>query len=103
MKKTTTIVAKVKNPEHRDRVNKAELETMEFHVIKVGMNVGKAITNARVERKWKRENLARAMNMPVSVVADHENGKAVYDPKILTKFERALNIHLERPKSNDKK
>lgn len=96
-KKTTTILSKVKNPEVRDLLNKVNDETETFKVLRVGRDVSKLITEARIQKKWKREQLARAMNMPISMVADHENGTAIYQPANLIKFERVLGIHLPRP------
>ena len=94
-----TIVNKERNPELKHKLWQVNEETETFKVVRVGRDIGNAITTARVNKKLKRDQLAKLMNMPVSVVAEHENGQAIYNPSILIKFERALGIHLKRPTS----
>lgn len=49
---------------------------------------------ARLELKLSQKDLAAKVNEKVSVLQDYESGKAIPNPQILGKFERALGVKL---------
>jgi putative transcription factor len=49
---------------------------------------------ARLELKLSQKDLAAKVNEKVSVLQDYESGKAIPNPQILGKLERALGVKL---------
>jgi putative transcription factor len=45
-----------------------------------------------------QQQLAQAVNEKQSVIADYEAGRAIPNPQIISKLERALGVHLPRDK-----
>jgi ribosome-binding protein aMBF1 (putative translation factor) len=63
---------------------------------KVGIKIGKQITQARVEMGLKQKDVAHRMNLPVSVIQNHENGKAPRNNGLLSKFEKFFGKKFNR-------
>lgn len=61
---------------------------------KVEANVGKAIQQARQEKKLTQKDLATKINEKPNVVNDYEAGRAVPNQQLLGKMERALGVKL---------
>ena len=59
-----------------------------------------AMQRARTAAQMSQADLARRINEKQSVVNDYESGRAVPNPNIITKLERALNCRLPRPRKN---
>ena len=53
-----------------------------------------AIGTARGELKLSQKDLAQKVNEKPSVIQDYESGKAIPNPQILGKLERALQVKL---------
>jgi putative transcription factor len=64
----------------------------------VNLELSKAITQARMAKKMTQVQLATAINEKPDIVRDYEAGKAIPNPQILVKLDRALGIHLPRGK-----
>ena len=62
----------------------------------VGMGIGKQIAQARTAKKLSQKQLATQMNLPLQVVQLNENGKAVRNNALLSKFERDLGVKFNR-------
>jgi putative transcription factor len=62
-----------------------------------GKELGNAIMQARVAKKWGQKDLATAINEKAQVVQQYEQGAAIPNPQIINKLERALNCRLPRP------
>lgn len=56
-----------------------------------------AMQKARVSANLSQGDLAKRINEKQSVVNDYENGRAVPNPQVIVKIERALNCRLPRP------
>ena len=56
-----------------------------------------AMQKARVAASLSQADLAKRINEKQSVVNDYENGRAVPNPQVIVKIERALNCRLPRP------
>jgi ribosome-binding protein aMBF1 (putative translation factor) len=52
---------------------------------------------ARTAKKMTQKDLATAINEKPQIVAEYESGKAVPNPQIIAKLERALGTKLPRP------
>lgn len=75
-----------------DRINKVMDETDRFHVRKIDPELAKRVIGYRVERKWRRADLARLLNMKEGLVADIETCRAVYDGRLVNKIRMVLKI-----------
>ena len=78
--------------EKSDRVRKAEDETEEFHVKKVEVSFSQQLIQYRVQKKWKRLDLARFLCMKENDVAALETGKAVYDGQVIHRIKQKLKL-----------
>ncbi|KAF7311621.1 MBF1-domain-containing protein [Mycena kentingensis (nom. inval.)] len=61
---------------------------------KVNASVGRAMQDARLELKLSQKDVAQKINEKPSVLQDYESGKAIPNPQILGKLERALGVKL---------
>ncbi|OMJ84471.1 hypothetical protein SteCoe_14426 [Stentor coeruleus] len=61
-----------------------------------------AMQKARVAANLSQADLAKRINEKQSVVNDYENGRAVPNPQVIVKIERALNCRLPRPPKEKK-
>jgi ribosome-binding protein aMBF1 (putative translation factor) len=52
---------------------------------------------ARTAKKLTQKDLGTLINEKPQVVAEYESGKAIPNPSIITKLERALGVKLPRP------
>ncbi|KAI3636513.1 hypothetical protein MIR68_002051 [Amoeboaphelidium protococcarum] len=73
---------------------KLDRETEELTVKTVGMEVGKAIAQARADKGMTQKDLAVKINEKQQVIQEYENGKAVPNQQILAKMERNLGVKL---------
>ena len=64
----------------------------------VDKSLSKAITQARLAKKMTQAQLAQAINERPQIIGEYESGKAIPQPGILNKLDRALGIHLPRNK-----
>ncbi len=62
----------------------------------VGFALKTAIQSARLAKKMTQKELALAINEKATVIADYEAGRAIPNPSILSKLDRALGVHLPR-------
>ncbi|KAI6043029.1 multi protein bridging factor 1-domain-containing protein [Pisolithus marmoratus] len=80
-------------PDHQ-RIAKLDRENEVAPPSKVNPTVGKAIQTARMEKSMTQKDLAQKTNEKPSVIQDYESGKAIPNPQILGKLERALGVKL---------
>mmetsp|Transcript_12221 Transcript_12221/g.37664 ORF Transcript_12221/g.37664 Transcript_12221/m.37664 type:complete len:159 (-) Transcript_12221:44-520(-) len=73
-------------------------ETETFKVQRAGLDFGKALMQARTAKKLSQKDLGTKINEKPQVVQQYECGKAVPNPQIISKLERALGTKLPRPK-----
>lgn len=78
-------------------------ETEVFKTQRAGLTLGKAIMQARTDKKLNQKDLGTKINETARVVQDYESGKAVPNPQIISKLERALGVKLPRPPKVPKK
>ena len=76
------------------RIAKLDRENEVAPPPKVAPSVGKAIQTARQEKEFSQKDLAQKVNEKPSVIQDYESGRAIPNPQILGKFERALGVKL---------
>ncbi|KAG9125650.1 multiprotein-bridging factor 1 [Ceratobasidium sp. 392] len=61
---------------------------------KVTRGNAEAMQSARMELKLSQKDVAAKINEKQSVLQDYESGKAIPNPQILGKLERALGVKL---------
>ena len=79
-------------------MRKIEESTDDFKIVTVDKELSKAIATARMAKKMTQKDLATAINESAKIIQDYENGKAIPNPQVLNKLDKALGIHLPRPK-----
>jgi ribosome-binding protein aMBF1 (putative translation factor) len=72
-------------------------EAEDFKHDKVDLSLSKSIMQARTAKKMTQKELATAINEKPQVIAEYESGKAIPNPQIISKIERALGCKLPRP------
>lgn len=72
--------------EKADLINKVEKNEDDFKKVVMSANLGRMAQAFRLEKKWKRVDLARFLNEKESVIADLENGRLIHDPKLAQKI-----------------
>ncbi|KAA8498205.1 Endothelial differentiation-related factor 1-like [Porphyridium purpureum] len=71
-------------------------ETEDFEVPTVPLSLGKQIQKARQVKGLTQAQLAQQINEKPAVIGQYEAGKAVPEPAIMAKMERALGVKLKR-------
>jgi ribosome-binding protein aMBF1 (putative translation factor) len=67
-----------------------------LEVKEVPKEIASQVSRARAEHKLTQEQLAKKISEKVSVIHDLERAEGIYDPKIVEKIERALNVKFDR-------
>ena len=62
----------------------------------VPKEIATQVQQARTEKKMTQEELAKKVQENVRVIKDLESATGVYDPKVVVKIEKALNVKFER-------
>jgi len=73
-----------------------EEETDELKHERVDLGLSKAIMQARLAKKMNQKQLATAINEKPQIIGQYESGKAIPNPQIISKLERALGCRLPR-------
>ncbi|PSR88864.1 hypothetical protein EW026_g3344 [Hermanssonia centrifuga] len=91
--KVTRNASDLNGTDHQ-RIAKLDRENEVAPPSKVAPSVGKAIQTARMEKELSQKDLAQKVNEKPSVIQDYESGRAIPNPQILSKLERALGVKL---------
>lgn len=83
---------------HSAHLAKLEDSSDVFKHNTVDKSLSKAITAARMAKKMTQAQLATACNERPQIIQEYENGKAIPNPQVLNKLDRALGVHLPRNK-----
>jgi len=76
------------------RIAKLDRENEVAPPAKIAPTVGRAIQDGRNAKEWSQKELAQKVNEKPSVIQDYESSKAIPNPQILGKLERALGVKL---------
>ncbi|KAI0928254.1 hypothetical protein AcW1_005555 [Taiwanofungus camphoratus] len=93
-KKVTAGTNKAHQSTDHQRIAKLDRENEVAPPPKIPPSVGKTIQTARMEKQMAQKDLAQKVNEKPSVIQDYEAGKAIPNPQILAKLERALGVKL---------
>jgi len=80
-------------------VNKieAQIEAGSFELPTVGLEFKMALLKARQAKGISQKDLAEKINVKAAVITEYEQGKAIPDPAIISKLNRALGVTLPKP------
>jgi len=81
---------------------KLENETTDFKHVHVSHELKMAIQKARTAKSWNRKQLAQAIGVKETVIADYENGKAIPQNDMIQKMSRALGTKLPSAPKKEK-
>ncbi|KAK9457614.1 multi protein bridging factor 1-domain-containing protein [Dipodascopsis uninucleata] len=76
------------------RLTKIDRETDVAPPPKLDIQVGKAISKARLEKSMTQKDLAVKVNEKANIINDYEMGRAVPNQQLLGKLERVLGVKL---------
>ncbi|TFY65467.1 hypothetical protein EVG20_g5584 [Dentipellis fragilis] len=93
-KKVTTGLNKAHQGTDHQRIAKLDRENEVAPPAKIPPSVGRAMQAARMDLKLSQKDIAQKINEKPSVLQDYEAGKAIPNPQILGKLERALGVKL---------
>ena len=79
---------------HVENVGKLLNEDIELK--EVPKEIATQIQRARNEKKLTQDQLAKKVQENLSVIKDLESGTGAYNPKVVEKIEKALNVKFER-------
>ena len=79
------------------------LEVEEYKVDTVSHEFKIALQKAREAKKMTQSDLAKAVMEKQSVIQEYESGKAIPNPQVILKLERALGAKLPRDKKKKAK
>ena len=76
--------------------NVGKLLNEDIEIKEVPKEIAVQVQKARNEHKLTQDQLAKKVQENVSVIRDLENATGVYNPKVVEKIERSLNVKFER-------
>ena len=76
--------------------NVGKLLNEDVEIKEVPKEIATQIQKARNEHKLTQDQLAKKVQENLSVIKDLENANGQYNPKVVEKIERALNVKFER-------
>jgi len=83
-------------PKHKDVSKSVKLEQLvekdELSHKIVPKEIADLIRNKRCEMKLKQKDLAKQLNLNVSVINEIETGKAIYNGQTISRIKRKLNL-----------
>ena len=93
------------NNQHGPVINMRKLadETDIIPVAELPHEFRMAMQKARVAATLSQADLAKRINEKQSVINEYESGRAVPNPQVIVKIERALNCRLPRPPKEKRK
>ena len=74
----------------------SSIEAGDTSVKTLGQRFGKALLQARTAKGINQKQFAQSLNEKPSIVQQYEQGKAVPNPQLIVKMERALGCKLPR-------
>tara|TARA_B100000405_G_scaffold294756_1_gene248129 strand:- start:844 stop:1170 length:327 start_codon:yes stop_codon:yes gene_type:complete len=97
------VFKKSEKPIHIDKKSKSvkKLEddaNDDFSHKKISLELKLAIQQARNAKKMTQKQLASQMNLPVAMIINYENGKAIPNNRFIANLERILSTKLPRIK-----
>lgn len=83
----------------------AEIEnnTETFDVSHTGVDMANRIKSLRAAKEMSQKDLAQRANVKIDIVRDYENGRAIPNSKIISKFEQILGGPIRETKNSTQK
>jgi ribosome-binding protein aMBF1 (putative translation factor) len=89
---TTVVIRRPKKKIEEDIYAKVKFETEDIKIKYVPSNVSQLIISGRNANKLTRKQLALGLNLKEDVIADIENGKAIYNGNIIARIKKYLGV-----------
>jgi len=89
---TTVVIRRPKKKMEEDIYAKVKFETEDVKIKYVPPNVSQIIINGRNAKNLTRKQLALGLNFKEDVIADIENGKAIYNGNIIARIKKYLGV-----------
>jgi len=70
------------------------IESDDYTIPKVDLQIKQKIINARCSKGWSQKQLAEKTNLKLNIINSYEKGDVVADRQILNKIGRALGTNL---------
>ena len=75
-------------------IKQIEKEEDTFKHKTVSLSISKRIAAARCNKKMSQKDLANTIYLPYKIIQDYESGKAIPNPLVLNKIEKALGVRV---------
>jgi len=89
---TTVVIRRPKKKIEEDIYAKVKFELEDIKIKYVPSNVSQLIINGRNAKNLTRKQLALGLNFKEDVIADIENGKAIYNGNIIARIKKYLGV-----------
>jgi len=89
---TTVVIRRPKKKMEEDIYAKVKFETEDVKIKYVPPNISQIIINGRNAKNLTRKQLALGLNFKEDVIADIENGKAIYNGNIIARIKKYLGV-----------
>jgi ribosome-binding protein aMBF1 (putative translation factor) len=83
---------KISKKTEEEIYSRVKFETEDVKIKYVPSNVSQLIINGRNTKKLTRKQLANELNLKEDVIADIENGKAIYNGNIIARIKKYLGV-----------
>ena len=88
-----------KNIQNKSDIDMRKIENEEIRLPTSTLDIKKLMQETRTLKGWSQEDLARNCGLPKETIRNYENGKAIVKQSEIAKINRALGIHLKKPKT----
>lgn len=81
---------------HKTNYNNIEKKIDEDNYVlpKLNLEQRNKIIQGRKNKNWTQKQLSNFINEPQNIISGYENGSLIYDKKIISKINKALNIKI---------
>lgn len=90
------VVTKNKSNKKSEVSNVGKLLNEDIEIKEVPKEIAVQVQQARNEKKLTQDQLAKKISESINVIKDLESCTGVYNPKVVEKIERALNVKFDR-------
>lgn len=99
LRRTGAVTTERKTEHHTGEaahIRKLDESTEAFKIATIDRSLSQAISQARQAKKMTQKQLATAINEKPQIIQEYESGRAIPNPQVVLKLDRALGVHLPR-------
>lgn len=94
--KKVEVVSKAVGNKQNQISNIGKLLDEDVEIKEIPKEISTQVSRARNDHKFSQEQLAKKISEPVAVINDLEKGEGIYNPKVVEKIEKALDVKFTR-------